>query len=105
MFLACQDARFILCVFTFFEGVARLGHRFAPLGWRVLDYWKGWVGFKGDDIQEQFWGNNTILGIHFSELDIYKQMRVYISSELKCGDSSLKHAHVKCLASDIACVT
>lgn len=84
MCLACQDTRFILCVFTFFEGEAWLGHRFKPPGWRVLNYWKGWVGFKGDDIQEQFCGNNTILSITFSELETYKQKSVVqIGSELK----------------------
>lgn len=32
MFLACQDTHFILCVFTFFEGEAWVGHGFEPLG-------------------------------------------------------------------------
>lgn len=39
----------------FLEGEAWVGHRFEPLGC-VLDFWRGWVGFKSDDIQERFLG-------------------------------------------------
>lgn len=51
VFLACQDTRFILCVFKFFEGEAWVGHKFKPLCRCVLYYWMGWVGFKGEDTQ------------------------------------------------------
>jgi len=56
VFLACQDTRFILCVFTFLRVKPGWGVDLSPLGVGcALDYLEGWGDFKEND-KHAFWG-------------------------------------------------